>query len=380
MAIAALLPGVLVLPFLRSAAVGRVLATVGVVGIGSVVAGQVVPPSHLLPAEVTGAFAFVTVVLAYGFLLLFLWEVSRRLKSTTDDLRSVVAMSNDLARTMDSKHVGNQIVRHIALAVGASETALCYWDRTTDRLVTMGCYPSERADSLEPWYPLADYPATRQVLETSVALIVDAADPAADPSEVAYLASIGMRSMAMVPLIAAGNAVGTLELMSERSGTFGARDVEMASMLATEGAMALENARLYEEIQHQALHDGLTGLANRVLFRDRVRHAIERSLDRDGRPFAILFIDLDDFKTLNDTLGHARGTTSWSPPPVVSRTRFARVTRRLASAVTSSPSCSMASPRTLRPCPSRSGWPTHSASRWTSTARRSRWRRASALP
>jgi diguanylate cyclase (GGDEF)-like protein len=78
-------------------------------------------------------------------------------------------------------------------------------------------------------------------------------------------------------------------------------------MLAGEGAMALENARLYEEIRHQALHDGLTGLANRVLFRDRVANALERNRGRDGQPFAILFIDLDDFKVLNDTLGHARG-------------------------------------------------------------------------
>ena len=81
----------------------------------------------------------------------------------------------------------------------------------------------------------------------------------------------------------------------------------MATMLAGEGAMALENARLYEEIRHQALHDGLTGLANRVLFRDRVANALERNRGRDGHPFAILFIDLDDFKVLNDTLGHARG-------------------------------------------------------------------------
>jgi diguanylate cyclase (GGDEF)-like protein len=95
--------------------------------------------------------------------------------------------------------------------------------------------------------------------------------------------------------------------MSERSGVFGPRDIEMATMLAGEGAMALENARLYAEIQHQALHDGLTGLANRVLFRDRVAHAIERTKGRDHGGFAILFIDLDDFKTLNDTLGHARG-------------------------------------------------------------------------
>jgi diguanylate cyclase (GGDEF)-like protein len=70
--------------------------------------------------------------------------------------------------------------------------------------------------------------------------------------------------------------------------------------------MALENARLYDQIRHQALHDGLTGLANRVLFRDRVEHAVERSR-RSGAQLALLFIDLDDFKTLNDNHGHARG-------------------------------------------------------------------------
>jgi diguanylate cyclase (GGDEF)-like protein len=307
MAIAALLPGVLVLPFLRGAAVGRVLAAAGIVGIGSVVAGQVVPPSTLLPPEVSGVLAFVTMVLAYGFLLLFLWEVSRRLKATTEDLRSVVALSNDLSRTMDPQMVGDRIARHIALAVGATEAALCYWDRPRDHLVTMGCYPPERLATLLPSYPLADYPATRNVLETAGPLIVDADDPSSDPSEVTYLASIGMRSMAMVPLMASGNAIGTLEIMSERSGVFGPRHLEVAAMLATEGAMGLENARLYQEIQHRALHDGLTGLANRVLFRDRVANAIDRSHGREGRPFSVLFIDLDDFKTLNDTHGHARG-------------------------------------------------------------------------
>jgi diguanylate cyclase (GGDEF)-like protein len=307
MAITALLPGVLVLPFLRSVAVGRVLAMVGVVGIGSVLAGLLVPPSHLLPREVTSALAFVTIVLAYVFLLLFMWDVSRRLKSTTDNLRSVVALSGELSRTMDQQMVGDRIVRHITLAIGATESALSYWDRPTDRLVTMGCYPPERGASLLPWYPLADYPATRKVLETSVGTIVDMDDPTADRSEVAYLAAIGMRSLVMVPLIASGKPIGTLEMMSERSGAFGPRHLDLATMLASEGAMALENARLYEEIRHQALHDGLTGLANRVLFRDRVANAIERSHGRDGRPFAILFIDLDDFKVLNDTLGHARG-------------------------------------------------------------------------
>ena len=307
MAVAALLPGVLVLPFLDSRGAGRILAVVGVVGLGSVASGRLLPASDRFPPEVSAVLALALLVLAYGFLMLFLWEVSRRLASTAEDLRSVVAMSNDLSRTMDPQQVGDRIVRHVGLAVGASESALCYWDRATDRLITLGVYPTDRRATLDTSYPLADYPATRRVLESAEALIVDVADPSADPSEAAYVRSLGQRSMAIVPILAAGKAIGTIELMSDRSGTFGERDIELAATLASEGGMILENARLYEAISHQALHDALTGLANRVLFRDRVANALRRSHDRKGRPFAVLFIDLDDFKSLNDTLGHAYG-------------------------------------------------------------------------
>jgi diguanylate cyclase (GGDEF)-like protein len=307
MAIAALVPAVLVLPFLGGRAVGRVLAIAGVVGVGSVVAGELLPRGEGLPAAFSSVIASLTLVLVYAFLLVFLWEVSRRLKSTADDLRSIVAMSNDLAGTMDPQLVGDRIARHIGVAVGATDCALSYWDRPADRLVTLGYFPLERRMALAPSYALADYPATRVVLEQSRSMIIDTGDPSADPQEVAYLASINQQSMAIIPLIAAGTTIGTLELTSDRRGAYGPRDVEIATMLASEAAMALENARLYDAIQHQALHDSLTGLANRALFRDRVGRALDRSRGRDGRPFAILFIDLDDFKRLNDTLGHARG-------------------------------------------------------------------------
>ena len=307
LAIASLLPGVLVLPFLDSRSVGRVLAAAGLVGIGCVIAGELVPAGTGVPAAITGGVAVVALVLAYALLLVFLWEVSRRLKTAADDLRSVVAMSNDLSKTMDPQLVGDRIARHIAMAVGADDCALSYWDRDGDRLMTLGYFPPERRSALEPSYPLVDYPATRTVLEHARPMIVDTSDERADRQEVAYLRSISHRSMAIIPLVAAGTVIGTLELTSTRGGAFDDRHVDMATMLAGEAAMAFENARLYDEIRHSALHDGLTGLANRVLFRDRVIQATERSRGRDGRPFAVLFIDLDDFKVLNDTLGHARG-------------------------------------------------------------------------
>jgi diguanylate cyclase (GGDEF)-like protein len=84
------------------------------------------------------------------------------------------------------------------------------------------------------------------------------------------------------------------------------RHDEFGEALAMFNSLAAAVDAGQESLEHQAFHDTLTGLPNRALFQDRLQHALARQ-SREGRPLAVLLVDLDDFKTVNDSLGHAAG-------------------------------------------------------------------------
>ena len=102
--------------------------------------------------------------------------------------------------------------------------------------------------------------------------------------------------------------------LRHRDGTYLATETLRTSLLHDANVKGIvlntrditERKQFEEQLQHQAFHDPITNLANRALFRDRVIHAIERQ-ERDRKPIAVLFMDIDDFKTINDSLGHAAG-------------------------------------------------------------------------
>ena len=119
---------------------------------------------------------------------------------------------------------------------------------------------------------------------------------------------VGLRSMVVLPLSHQGTPVGVLKAFSSRVRNFGNREVEVLSLMSKVLGAAMYWATRYgrDDLFHRATHDDMTGLANRSLFMDRLRHATAE-VERGDPPIAVVLLDMDGLKHINDTLGHAAG-------------------------------------------------------------------------
>lgn len=109
-----------------------------------------------------------------------------------------------------------------------------------------------------------------------------------------------------LPLKVGAQVVGVMNIAYKTRQDFSQDRLHLLGLLADQAAIAITNARLHDLVRHQAVTDTLTGLANRRAFNDRLDEEIRRS-NRYRHPFTLLMIDLDKFKTVNDTYGHPVG-------------------------------------------------------------------------
>lgn len=118
----------------------------------------------------------------------------------------------------------------------------------------------------------------------------------------------GLRACWSQPIVSSATAVlGTFAIYYQTPRSPTEVEIELIETAAHIATIAIETANSRERLVHSALHDPLTGLPNRTLFLDRLGMAMKRSQRRPDSLFAVLFIDLDRFKGVNDSLGHMAG-------------------------------------------------------------------------
>ena len=229
-----------------------------------------------------------------------------RSQALAGELRRLLDMSSQLSGSLDPRQVASLMAHHLMSAMAVDECIISYWDRPNQLVVTFGYAPEIRVEKPEPTFDISGYPQTLRVLEERVPVTIDAADPNADPAEVRLLRADGHRSLVMLPLVVKGQSIGLVELMSRTAVGLDPERLELARTMANEAAMALENARLYEEARALADRDPLTGFYNHRYVHQRLAEEIGRSA-RARRPLSVLMLDLDKFKLVNDSFGHLYG-------------------------------------------------------------------------
>jgi diguanylate cyclase (GGDEF)-like protein len=218
-----------------------------------------------------------------------LYESTEMLQRAPQDGSVTAALLAQLCRVFQA-----EVAEVTLLPPGRSGSALRTSLRRDDFVQTEPCLDLVLLDELMGF-----------AVEKQRALRLSARDQ--DTSNV--LSSRHLKDAMFTALRSESRIIGTM-LVGNRLGdlnTFDAEDLTLFETLAAQASVSFENGRLGDRLKHQAFHDPLTNLANRALFSDRLAHALTRRI-RDGRSgVAVLFVDLDDFKMVNDGLGHAAG-------------------------------------------------------------------------
>jgi diguanylate cyclase (GGDEF)-like protein len=217
---------------------------------------------------------------------------------------ALLDLSTSLAQIVTVEEVATRLARTVPAVVDCDASAVLLFDidGSKSRVAAIHGLPRALEASL---YSLEFEPGPEA--RSDVILFHE---PTADTAAVAnILTAHGGTAALSVPIIGNSGSIGRLIVAVYDHPERLRRDPELPNRMravAGQAATAISNARLLDSIRHQALHDALTGLPNRVLILDRVESMLSRAR-RSRQPVAVLFIDLDGFKSINDTLGHHRG-------------------------------------------------------------------------
>jgi diguanylate cyclase (GGDEF)-like protein len=234
-------------------------------------------------------------------------EAERRDEQSSALLR----LARALAQAGTSAEVARRLADAVPNVVDCDRVAVYLWDEERAELARAAHAPLDESTGPVISDRSSWAPAPGGVLEAFVR------DPGRGPQFISprdgpigeILAGIGMVGTIMVPLAAPGQFLGLLSVSvrSRPERLHLSEDLlDRLSGVVAQATTALQNGRLVDLITHQATHDQLTGLANRLRFTTELRDAVTRAGD-GAESGALLYVDLDRFKPVNDEFGHETG-------------------------------------------------------------------------
>lgn len=217
---------------------------------------------------------------------------------------ALYAISEAAHAAEDLPELFRQIHEITAKLLPVQNFSVALYDEARDELSYP--YHSDEARAAPVAGPLQAGDLCAEVIRTGRALLVT---PESAPTLPAYLrASAAVHGYWLgVPLGSSHGHFGAVVLYSHDGGArYGEHELELLQFISAQIAAAIERRRMHARLQHIALYDQLTALPNRELLHDRLRTALAR-VRREDCLLSLLYLDLDAFKQVNDSFGHAAG-------------------------------------------------------------------------
>ncbi len=211
-----------------------------------------------------------------------------------------------LSRSLDLEVILDQILTIVTKVVPYDAASFMTIENNVARVIRSQGYEERGLTDIvyDVRFPLDTTPNLFKIAKSQKPLAI--ADVTLDKEWVPYDRLEWMRSFAGAPIIIQGEVVGFLNLDSATPGFYDQSHANILQIFATQAAIAIQNARLYAEVQRLAITDELTGLLNWRGLLERGTAEIDRMV-RYNEPLSALLLDIDQFKQFNDRHGHLLG-------------------------------------------------------------------------